>query len=227
MESSSFINSDELIKLIGLCSNDVHVQESLSLLARGMQPELDPEDEETLVDWVTVNELGLEYGFEDEAYVRALDPDKRLKGPLLLSQLYFYGDTPTTKPFPYPLPFGLSFDDKAASVRRKLAEYETSRRSYIRDAWRLPKFNLTIAYRGEGGPLESVFCYLPYKAWPSLPGEAELLAPFTPEVFTSLFGLRWSNAVLRTKLEPLGFDEERIIGSPHRACGRSQNEPRA
>ena len=49
------------------------MQAELAQCAHGMQPELDPDNEESFVDWVTVNEIGLEFGFEDEAYVRALD----------------------------------------------------------------------------------------------------------------------------------------------------------
>ena len=40
-----------------------------------------------------------------------------------------------------------------------------------------------------------------------MPGEAERVAPFTPDEFLSLFGLRWSNADLRSRLAPLGFGE--------------------
>jgi hypothetical protein len=207
MSLAETVCGDEMLDLLGLSVDNARVQESLTLLARGMQPELDPEDEENLVDWVTVNELGLEYGFEDEAYVRALDPGMRRTGPLVLSQLYFYGDTTMTKPFPYPLPFGLTFQDNKTAVRRKMAEHEAVRRSYIRDAWRLSKYNVVVTYGSANGNVESVSCYLPYEPWPPLPGEDELAAPFTPEAFAELFGLRWSNAALRDKLAPFGFEE--------------------
>lgn len=208
MVSEVVITGDGLLELLGRPASDPDVQSSLSQLAHGMQPELDPDDEEIVVDWITVNELGLEYGFEDEAFIRALDPDERRRSPLLLSQLYFYADTPVTRPFPYPLPFGLSFDDDKASVRSKLVAHEDTRRSYIRDAWRLPEFNVTVAYRGADSRVESVFCYLRYEPWPTVPGETELVASFTPDTFAGLFGLRWSNAELRARLAPLGFHEE-------------------
>ena len=207
MASPSTVTGDQLLALLGLEVDAALVQDSLTQLARGMQPELDPDDENDLVDWVTVNEIGLEYGFEDEAYVRALDPMLRRKVPLILSQLYFYGNTPNTKPFPYPLPFGLTFDDDRAAVRRKLAAYEDTRRSYIRDAWRLPKFDLTIAYRHQEGALASVLCHLPYAPWPPTPEETKLAAAFPPQVFAGLFGLRWSSPELRQRLAPLGYNE--------------------
>jgi hypothetical protein len=170
-----------------------------------MRPELDPHDDAAYFDWVTVNEIGLEFGFEDEAYLRALDTVKRRQGPLLLSQLYFYGDTAKTQPFPYPLPFALAFADDRATVHRKLAGYEQLRRTYMRDAWRLPDFDLTIAYRHDDGRLESVLCYLPYTPWPTPANEPELVASFTPESLSPLFGARWSSALLRSRLEPLGY----------------------
>jgi hypothetical protein len=206
MATPSAVTGQELLSLLGMASISPPVQTSLTQLARGMQPELDPEDEASLVDWVTVNEIGLEFGFEDEAYVLALEVDKRRQGRLLLTELYFYGDTPKTMPFPYPLPFGLTFEDDRAAVRRKLAAHEGSRRSYVRDTWSLPDFNVTVAYHADSGRLESVFCYVRYAPWPALEGEAQRVAGFTPDVFADLFGLRWSSAALRDRLAPLGFD---------------------
>jgi hypothetical protein len=122
-----------------------------------------------------------------------------------LTQIYFYGDTDVTQPFPYPLPFGLDFADNRTAVRRKLAVHDALRRSYIRDAWRLPQFELTIAYGADNGCLESVLCDLPYTPWPTRADEAELVAPFTPEALCDMFGARWSSALLRNRLEPLGY----------------------
>jgi hypothetical protein len=198
-------SGDDLLGLLGLEAGSAPVQATLTQLAHGMQPELDPENEEIFVDWVTVNEIGLEFGFEDEAYVRAADMAKRRQGPLLLTQLYFYGDTARTQPFPYPLPFGLGFGDDRSTVHQRLKAQHGLRRSYVRDAWRLPAFDLTIAYGKDDGLLESVLCYLPYAEWPVGSNEADLVASFTPEAFCELFGARWSSVRLRSRLEPLGY----------------------
>jgi hypothetical protein len=205
MKKAAYTCGDELLRLLGLTVNAVPVHSALAQLARGMQPELDPGDDNQLVDWVTVNEIGLEFGFEDKAYVRALDIEERRQSPLLLTQLYFYGDTAKTMPFPYPLPFGLDFSDDRSAVHYKLASYEILRRSYIRDAWCLAEFNMTIAYRSDTGRLESVLCYVPYSPWPLKDGERDLVASFKPEVFVELFGQRWSSTILRNQLEPLGY----------------------
>lgn len=205
MTAPNTVTGDALLGLLGLSVNSAAVQTSLVQLARGIEPELDPEDIDAFVDWVTVNEIGLEFGFEDEAFVRALDIDARRQGPLLLTQLYFYGDTTNTMPFPYPLPFGLDFSDDRASVHHKLGAYEVLRRSYVRDAWFLPDFNMTIAYRVDIDRLESVLCYVPHSPWPLMEGERKLVAPFTPEAMTAFLGLRWSSATLRSELAPLGY----------------------
>ncbi len=202
---SEKVSGDQLLNLLGLESTTLLVQSTLHSLARGMQPELELDNPESLVDWVTVNEIGLEFGFEDDAYVRAQDFEKRRQGALLLTQLYFYGDTLNTKPFPYPLPFGLTFSDDRNDVHSKLSKFDEKRRTYIRDAWQLPDFNMTIAYQSDSGKLESVLCYKPPIPWPLSKNEREMLAPFTPDALVSLFGLRWSTRELRTHLESLDY----------------------
>ena len=199
------LTADDLPLLLGRVVGDDAVQSALAQFARGLQPRLDPDDEELFVDWITLNEIGLEFGFEDEGYVLGKDLDQRRQGVLLLTQLYFYGDTPRTQPFPYPLPFGLAFDDDRAAVRAKLLAYEASRRSYVRDVWRLPKFTVVAAYRSDNGLLESVLCFMPASPRTPLPGAADRAQPFTPDALVSLFGQRWSSDVLRERLEPLGY----------------------
>ena len=200
------MNGDSLVPLLDRPVGDARVQQALDTLARGLRPELEPGDD-TLVDWVSANEIGLEFGFEDDAFVHASPLEQRGEGPLILSQLYFYGDTPRTRPFPYALPLGLSLDDDRVVVRAKLGAFEGTRRSYIRDAWNLPAYDLTVAYDNQHGRVESVLCHLRYAPWP--PPAADLTT-WTHERFVELFGLRWSDPFLRTALEP--FDIEGRIG---------------
>jgi hypothetical protein len=199
------ITGDALVSLLGHTSGAPDVQASLVELAHGMQPSLDPDDDDSFVDWITVNELGLEFGFEDEAFVHAFEASRRRRGPLLLTQVCFYGDTANTRPFPYALPFGLSFDDDRAAARHKLSEREPCRRSYVRDTWSFPRFHVTLAYN-DNERLESILCYLPYTPWPVPENEHVLVSSFTPEALIALFGMRWSSAELRSRLAPLGFD---------------------
>jgi hypothetical protein len=198
------MDGDTLLTFLGKDSDASEVQEALIVLARGMRPELDPLDEENYVDWVTVNEIGLEFGFLDEAFLKAKEEELRRNGPLVLSQLYFYGETPKTHLFPYALPLGLTFDDDRQQVRFKLAAQEDSRRSYIRDAWTFPQFGLTVAYREDTNRLESVFAYLPLEPWPTVVAPDEV--DFPAARFVELFGLRWSDRRLHEALMVFELD---------------------
>lgn len=217
MTVPSVPTADGMLPLLGRKLDDPQVQAALEQFAHGMQPELDPDDEDSLFDWVTVNELGVEYGFMDEAYLRALDPDERKRGPLILFQIFFYAETETMRAFPFSLPFGLALGDDRGAVRKKLAQWEPLRRTYERDFWALPQFNLAIKYK-QSGTIEIVYCYLPYTPWPDAPGAAQLAARFPPKKFQTLFGARWSSELLRTELAPLGYDAELpMVRSEHMA----------
>lgn len=207
MTPASAVTGDDLLLLLGRDVDDAAVQASLDQLARGMQPEVDANDDGAFVDWVTVNEIGLEYGFQDEAFVRAWDPERRGHTRLILTQLYFYGDTPRTRPFPWPLPFGLDFRDDRLAVQRKLAQIAGPCKTYIRDAWKLPDFDVTAAYRADTNLLESIYCHIPHDPWLPLRDEVSLAQAFPPNLFIGLFGLRWSDERLRTILAPLGYVE--------------------
>ncbi|HEY0709771.1 MAG TPA: hypothetical protein VGG33_23360, partial [Polyangia bacterium] len=196
------------MSLLGRTADDPEVQKALKDIAHGAQPELDPEDEDKLVDWILVNELGLEFGFEDEAYVRAEDPEKRRQSPLLFTQVYFYGETARTEACPLPLPFGLALADDRNVVRSKLRAHEAVRRSYVRDAWELPDFNLIVAYSKDTGLVESVLAHIRYSPWPDRADAAATVAAFTPEFFRGLFGVRWSQERLRHDFGPLGYEAE-------------------
>jgi hypothetical protein len=199
-------SGDALLALLGMAVEEPAVQACLVALAREMQPELDPDDSDEYVDWIILNEIGLELGFEDEAYLRAWDESMRREGRLLLSQLNFYADTEEMQPFPWRLPFELGFSDDREAVLAKMHAFEDVRRSYIRDAWRMPAFDMTATY-GANGALESVSCRLRCAPWPPDPAaEASAVLP-EPAHFVRLFGLRWSSPELRRGLALFGFDD--------------------
>jgi hypothetical protein len=206
LTDSALARADALLELLGLPSEEPRVQAALTDLARGMQPELDPDDDENYVDWITINEAGLEFGFEDGAYVLAMDPDLRRHGNLLLTQLYFYGETKKTRAYQGQLPFGLTFADDRTRVREKLVAYEATRRTYFRDAWNLPRFDVTAAYTPDSGLLESLFCHVRYRPWPPSPTNPSGAPPITLAQLVPLFGLRWSDHDFRSTLEVLDID---------------------
>lgn len=193
-----------LVELLGRPLDDPAVQGALALWAHGMQPELDAEDPDALADWVTVNERGLEFGFEDQANLLAMDPALRRDGPLILSQVCFFGETPRTQPFGGLLPFGLDWQMDAGAVRLRMSELDEVRRSYRRDVWCAAAFDMVAAYGAEG-QLESLLFALRPRPWPVPPDEPLRVEPFTPARLVSLFGERWSSPRLRESLQPLGF----------------------
>ena len=193
---------DDLLRLLGVNVEEPRARRLLVDLAHGVLPELDPDDPDDIFDWVTVKDIGLEFGFVDQAYFKASDESLRRTAPLVLFQLYFYGDTPTTRPFPYPLPFDLSFADDRAAVHRKLDQYESTRRSYIRDSWRLPDFDVTVGYYRTTGLLESIYCHVPLAPWPvSEP-------PVSCAELVALFGRRWSDPDFRDRLAVLDVNHK-------------------
>jgi len=191
------VDGDRLVGLIGRSSEHPAVELCLDELARGQRPQLDIEDRETYFDWIVLNEIGLKLGFDDEAWLLALDDDLRGSGKLLLSQVWFHGDRPDMQPFPFALPFSLLLSDSREEVRRKLGDHEGSRRSYISDMWRLPQCTVTVSYRHEEPGIEWIYCQLPESPWPPSLEDVELP---TPEQFARLFGLRWSSVALRDAL---------------------------
>jgi hypothetical protein len=66
---------------------------------------------------------------------------------------------------------------------------------------------VSLSYQEDGESLEKVLCYLPLAPWPPQAIDAAFYDRFTPAAFVDLFGLRWSSAELREKLEPLGFQQ--------------------
>ncbi|GAA0754574.1 hypothetical protein GCM10009107_31220 [Ideonella azotifigens] len=197
------MGGDSLLALLGRPIEDQGVQDCLERLARGIQPELDAEDREVYVDWIVLNELGLELGFDDQAYLEALDPTLRRQGPVLFSQVIFHADGPVMRNFPFKLPFGLSLDDARQATRTRLDAKSSQRRSYLSDFWRIAGLDVTVAYRDAGHAIQSVYCRMPETPW-ALDSHTRLLP--TPEEFRNLFGLRWSQLQLRAALAMFGID---------------------
>lgn len=198
------MDGQQLIDLIGRPSSDPDVQACLDTIARGMRPELDPDDAECCDDWIVLNEIGLKLGFDDEAHLRAWDESLRRQGEVLLSHVWIHAETADMQAFPGPLPFGLTLCDDAQQVRGKLAAHESTRRFYLFDSWRLPGLDLTVAYRHDGRGLEWLYCRMPEQAWPPRQPPSR---PVRPEEFKRLFGLRWSSLALRSALSDLGLEQ--------------------
>jgi hypothetical protein len=191
------VDGDWLVSLIGRSSEHPGVELCLDELARGATSRAGRRRSRDLLRLDSAQRDRPETGFDDEAWLLALDDDLRGSGKLLLSQVWFHGDRPDMQPFPFALPFSLLLSDGREEVRRKLGDHEGSRRSYISDMWRLPQCMVTVSYRQEEAGIEWVYCQLPESPWPPSLEDVELP---TPEQFARLFGLRWSSVALRDAL---------------------------
>jgi hypothetical protein len=153
--------------------------------ARKYLPALDPDDPQVMTDWFPAQDLGIEFGFEDQAYLRGEDVILRRKGPLVFFEVIFYGQHPQMAPYAGELPFGLSFQDNREGVRQKLARFQLSARWYRRDVWEWPEYRLVVSYLADESAIADVVVYLPEEPWKSslddihaLPQLREILALF-------------------------------------------------
>jgi hypothetical protein len=196
------MNAEDLIALLGLNADDP-VVEAVFLKARTRRrPQLDSENPDDVFTWVLVRRQGVELGFVDEVYFKAGEPWKRRrKGvPLILWQVYFYAQRDDVAEDKGKLPFGIEWSDNRDQVRHKLAQFESTRRSYIRDAWDLPAFRMTVDYRKEGKSTDNIVCYLEASSWP----EKERIQPQLGFAdWLHLLRLPASSPVLRERLRPL------------------------
>ena len=132
---------ETLIALLGRPSTDPDVDRVLTHFKLRRRPAVELEEDEdgdvevlNTQDWLTNRARGIEFGFEDQAAFAGDDPDQQGKGPMLFTQLYFYGEHPEVQPYTVDaLPFGIRQGVDRAMVRRRLAAFEATRRSWVRD----------------------------------------------------------------------------------------------
>src|SRR3972149_4368906 len=123
------MNAEQLIALLGNHADDTAVESAFVELRTQRRPELDPEDRDSMRDWVLIRRKGVELGFVDEVFYQAGEARRRRrKGvPLILSQVYFYTARDDIANFSGDLPLGLKWSDNRDQVRRKLVQYESTR----------------------------------------------------------------------------------------------------
>jgi hypothetical protein len=208
------MDAEALVKLLGLISTDPRVEDALRAYGVMRRPELgiDPDDADGPVvksqDWVTNLSAGIEFGFQEEGAYMGLDQTDRGVGPMLLTEIYFYGERPGTRPYPHLLPFRLSLSDSRDAARARLAPMESLRRSYVRDTWDHPNFRMTVSYADDGASIDFVVCMLRTEAPEPFEGGT---APM-PSVATlvGLLGKRMNDPALRQVFVPLGLDRHAL-----------------
>ena len=141
---------DDILKLLGRPHADPAVRQMLAVHRQRREPKVERDGDGEILkvqDFLTGRRRGIEFGFEDQGSFEQDDQRYWGKGPMLLTQIYFYGDHPNVHPYTADrLPFGLALGDSRTAVRKKLAAYDRSRRSWKRDTWDLPEGILVVAY---------------------------------------------------------------------------------
>lgn len=202
----------EIADLLGRAASDAQVVATLARFGIEEQPEINVEDADTggivqTDDWLVNYEAGIEFGFEDEAAFLGLDASERGTGPLLLTQIYFYGIHDQVRPYVGRLPFGLRYTDDRRAVRLRLEGFEAVRRSYVRDAWALEPFTLVVSYADGDSQIGFVLCLLRRPPLPPIEGGAVTLPAFSTIV--AQLGKRLNDPEFREVFAPLGFDRRR------------------
>lgn len=159
-------------------------------------------------DWLLSSRAGIEFGFEDEASWRGLDPFHFGRGPMLLTQIYFYGGREGIAPYSGPLPCGVQTTDDRDTVRARLARFESVRRSYVRDTWDLSEFRMTVSYAEDGARIDFVLCAMrPVPRPPPDNAGSDEMPPSIESIIQAL-GKHWFDPVFRRVFVPLGFDKQ-------------------
>jgi len=195
--------SDQILSLLDLPSNDRRVVEMLrSFGLTKYTPALDESDPEAVTDWFPVVEHGIEFGFKDEAYLRAWDPQLRRKSDLIFHSVILYGDHPQMSTYRDRLPYGLSFGDDRQSAREKIDRLGAPRRSYIRDVWELPEHRLIVSYAPDDTRVVDVVADLRDAPWPA--SDDDLVALPSMGDIVSLFGKSPDDPAFISTFYPFG-----------------------
>lgn len=215
------MNAAAIASLLGLTSTDPRVEETLQQFAVLRRPalELDSAGIDGLVsksqDRVSNLSVGIEFGFQEESALMGLDEADFSVGPLLLSEIYFYGQRLGVREYPQDLPLGLALSDNRETVRHKLAWLEDTRRSYVRDTWEHGAFRLTVSYADLDQRIDFVLCMLRAESFEAFEGGVSRLPGV--DAMTALLSRPMDDPVVRQALVPLGLDRQVLTGGSERA----------
>lgn len=202
------MTGDDLVGLLGTASDDPAVVLALSAFAVRWPPALeepeDPDDPDWYV-WRPSSANGFEFGFQDEAHLRALPMNRRGASPLVVTSVCFYGVHDGVRPYAHDFPFGIVTSDSRATVRAKLSQLEVGPRIHIRDVWDAPGYRIVAEHSARTGALDSILVKLRLDPWPPL---AESPPPALPTVdeIVAMFGQPWHSPDMRRVFFPLGLD---------------------
>ncbi|MDX8514038.1 hypothetical protein [Mesorhizobium captivum] len=198
------------VSLLGRPSTDPDVQALLASLKIIRQPSVDVDENDddrvlSAEDWLINRQLGIELGFEARAHLLGEDDFDPNTEPMVLSQVYFYRNHPEVKPYRGRLPFSIGLDDGRTGVRAKLAAYEPTRRSYLRDTWEMPECRLTVSYVDDSARIGFVLCLLRPPAMPADADDAAVV-PSIAQI-ARVMGKPLTDPELRLTFAPLRLEQ--------------------
>ena len=167
------INGKEIIDCFGAKSTAPELDALFAALNTLHRPELPDPDEYRYHDRVLVKRKGVELGFSDSQYHAAAEYSTWGTGDLILTQAYFYSAFDDVKQFEGALPHGLTFTDDRATVRKKLAAYETTRHSYRTDTWDVDGYRLNVTYDEGDVGIDRMACFVLPAPIPREPEDVE------------------------------------------------------
>ena len=205
------MHSQDLLELFGRPHTDPLVEAALSHYAVRNRPEvkIDVHDADGPVvetqSWVKNSRAGIEFGFDDQAAWIGLDETEFGTRPMLLTQIYLYGQHQGVRPYLDPLPFGVELSDDRMTVRKKLQALESTRHSHMRDTWDAPGFRMTVAFTEGDRAIDFILCML---REPALPPPAYALASVPPvDRLVDLLGRPFGDPAILHAFDPLGLQD--------------------
>ena len=203
------MRAEELVALLGRRQADPAVEAALVHFAVRRRPEVRVDEDDAdgpVVEtqcWVKNSKAGIEFGFDDEAAWLGRDETEFGELPMLLTQLYFYGQREGVHPYADSLPFGLAITDDRATVRAKMARLEPTRHSHTRDTWDAHDCRVTVSYTSDERAVEFVLCML---REPPLPALGYALAPVpAPAQIVGLLAQPLDSPAMAAAFGPLGL----------------------
>ncbi|QEI07299.1 hypothetical protein FXN63_16680 [Pigmentiphaga aceris] len=198
------MNANDILSLLGTRADDERVQALLTRLGTPLRPKL-PVEDYRFHDWIMIPELGIELGFSDSQLQSGGFFYLWGSGDILLTQVYFYANFEGIDPYQGELPYGLSMEDSRDAVRAKLAAFEASRHSGLKDTWDVDGYRMSVTYDEDELAVAGIACL-------AVPAPVKRLREFEPpaiEAILKTFGDPPKPVALKP-VWPAGWDDEAL-----------------
>jgi hypothetical protein len=198
------MNANDILSLLGARADDERVQALFTRLGIQTRPQL-PVDEYRFHDWIMISELGIELGFSDSQLQSGGLFYLWGSGEILLTQVYFYADFDDIDPYQGELPYGLLLTDDRDTVRKKLAAFEATRHSGLKDAWDVDGYRLSVSYDDDYSAVAGIACL-------ALPAPVKRLREFESPLLAQIV-TTFGDPLKPAALKPVwasGWDDESL-----------------